>query len=336
MSQKGNEAYGPAQDAQENDSVYDFLYHDVRRIGAFLAQFDDAGLLQQVTQSEGAYRGVRRGWKASAGGSLPGLGSANLSLERGPEKGAFEASDRVYDPSWANALTLLDFLEERNFFTRSLDQARIGQFVLITGRLSIVDFKLLRSIWRFLTVRQTLLQAFNDSERFNQATCASTKAIDSETKSNVDSILSFIGILPHFVQARISLSDGGTVWASLVEGGLVLSAADIVLKHGTVVAGEWTTLGVLDALPDIDDTGTLTDSGKQSALLSLAEDRSGFGCLMSQMMPYIRPLWGRPFGAHGITPLLIFRIIAGPSGSVSSRANFAKHAEGSETLKRSA
>lgn len=110
-----------------SDSVYDFLYHDARRVGSFLAQFDDAGLLQQVTQSEGAYRGSKRGWKAAAGGSMPTVGSINVSAERGPEKGAFEASERVYDPLWTNARTLLDFLGERGMVRRELEGARIGQ-----------------------------------------------------------------------------------------------------------------------------------------------------------------------------------------------------------------
>jgi hypothetical protein len=138
MSQTESGASEAEQGEPGSDSVYDFLYHDVRRIGSFLAQFDDAGHLQQITQSEGATRGSKRGWKAAAGGSLPGVGSANLSVERGPEKGGFEASERVYDPLWTNARTLLDYLSERDMLRQELARARIGQFVVVSGTLSIL------------------------------------------------------------------------------------------------------------------------------------------------------------------------------------------------------
>jgi hypothetical protein len=42
---------GEVLDEPQNDSVYDFLYQDVRRVGSFLDQFDVAGHLQQIVQS---------------------------------------------------------------------------------------------------------------------------------------------------------------------------------------------------------------------------------------------------------------------------------------------
>jgi hypothetical protein len=41
-----------------------------------------------------------------------------------------------YDPLWANALALLDYLEQRNLFAHDLAQAGIGQLVLSSGYLS--------------------------------------------------------------------------------------------------------------------------------------------------------------------------------------------------------
>ena len=104
-----------AQDEPESDSVYDFLYHDIRRVGSYLAQFDDAGHLQSVIESRTARQGVRRGWKATLGiGDLvPGLpGGPEASLERGPLEAGSETSERVYEPLWTNARTLLDYLDE--------------------------------------------------------------------------------------------------------------------------------------------------------------------------------------------------------------------------------
>jgi hypothetical protein len=98
MSSSENEASDEEPDAPENDSVLDFLYHDVRRVGSFLAQFDVAGHLRQVTQTEGVVRSQSRGFRFAAGGEVPLVGSANLDVSRTPQSGGSEASERIYDP----------------------------------------------------------------------------------------------------------------------------------------------------------------------------------------------------------------------------------------------
>ena len=322
MSQNGNEVSVPEQDGQESDSVYDFLYHDVRRVGSFLSQFNDAGLLQQITQTEGAHKSTRRSWKTSAGGNLFGFGGANIGLERGPGQGGYEASDRVYDPLWTNALALLDFLETRELIVRDIGAARIGQFVLVTGRLAILDLKLFRGLWDMPAVRDAIkrglpenqppsnLQNRADRRRANSARPHAPEE-KSQAEKAMDAGLSIVGMLPHVVQARMMPREGGAVWASLTEDGLVVSAADIVLKHGTAVAGEWSALGVLDAMPDADADGNMTDAGRDSTLAMLATADNPFSQLMFNAMPHLRPLLGRPFDAYGMTPLLIFREISG-------------------------
>ena len=320
MSKTESAVSEQARDEQRSDSVYDFIYHDVRRVGSFLSQFDDAGILQQVTQSEGATRGSKRGWKATAGGNVSLVGSANIGLERSPEKGGYEASDRVYDPLWANALTLLDFLTERDLLVHGVGSARIGQFVLATGSLTILDLKILKEFLESPAIRDAI---FRDSQitdlppnrEFRSGRKAANASRPIPEKSDglkqMEGGLSLIGRLPHVVQARITSIAGEIAWASLSEDGLVISAADILLKHGTVVAGEWNVLGVLDALPDIDHEGNETGAARDSAKASLATDDNPFGSMLRAIVPIIRPILGRPFGAHGITPLLIFRKISG-------------------------
>lgn len=60
------------------DSVFDFLYHDSRRIGSFLSQFDNNGLLTAINQGESASRNARRGWSVELGGEVPLLAEAWL------------------------------------------------------------------------------------------------------------------------------------------------------------------------------------------------------------------------------------------------------------------
>src|SRR5687768_8772008 len=126
MSTNDETASGKARDAQENDSVYDFLYQDVRRVGSYLAQFDVSGHLTAITQSDTINKGSKRSWKATVGGSIPGLPGAEVGVERGPSEAGSESSERAYDPLWANARALLDYLSERDVIERDIDRASIG------------------------------------------------------------------------------------------------------------------------------------------------------------------------------------------------------------------
>jgi hypothetical protein len=106
MSTSEEKASSEAQDARENDSVYDFIYCDTPRIGPFLAQFDDAGHLQKVIERETAEKGTARGFKLNLGGGATILGtggSGNVGIEGGPAVKGSEASERIYDPLWTNA-----------------------------------------------------------------------------------------------------------------------------------------------------------------------------------------------------------------------------------------
>jgi hypothetical protein len=133
-------ASGEGQEEPRSDSVLDFLYHDARRVGSFLAQFDDAGHLQGLTESETVAKRVKRSWKLSVGGSIPEAGaSGEAAIERGPAEGGSKTNERVYDPFWTNALTLLDYLEVNGLIQRDIWQARIGQFVLVKGNLIVLD-----------------------------------------------------------------------------------------------------------------------------------------------------------------------------------------------------
>jgi hypothetical protein len=87
----------------QSDSVYDFLYYDARRIGSFLAQFDDSGHLQQVRQSDTARKGNKRGFKITAGAGAPLVGTGNVGFETQPYDTGSESSERIYDPLWSNA-----------------------------------------------------------------------------------------------------------------------------------------------------------------------------------------------------------------------------------------
>jgi hypothetical protein len=309
MSKTESAASEQEQEGLESDSVFDFLYHDVRRVGSFLAQFDDAGHLQQVTQSDGATRGSKRGWKAAAGGSLPGVGSANVSVERAPEKGGFEASERVYDPLWTNARTLLDFLSERDMLKRTLVNASIGQFVLVSGSLLILDLPMLKNAWASPVIQKLMRdgvaeQSAPAGNRQQRRAQGATASITTKT-SQIELVVAILSMMPHVLQCRL-LSQDVNVWCTLNEEFIVGKASDLTLKHGTLLQGEWQMLGILDAYPD---DASRTNADLQAVISAIAA--TPVGQLSTQFAPVAQTMLGRPGEAHGVTPLLIFRDVTG-------------------------
>ena len=322
MSPSGNEALEKASDEQASASVFDFIYCDDRRIGAFLSQFDELGVPTRVSVSESVKKARGRAFKFSAGGGIPGIGNANLTVERGPaEIGGEKAEQRDYDPLWANALALLDYLETNDLVRRDITTARIGQIVLVTGSLNVLDLALFKGLWSLPAVReaamanvpreQSMPEGGNRKERrASRVQAQPTRSTKTAEELAIDGGLALVGMLPHAVQARITTPSGDLVWSSLREQSLVISGADLFLKHGSSVSGTWAMLGVFDAFPDADSEGNLTTSGYESVLSAQAAADSAFGTLMCSAMPAIRPLLGRPFHAHGVTPLLIFREVS--------------------------
>jgi hypothetical protein len=299
------------QGEQERDSVFDFLYHDARRVGSFLAQFDDSGHLQQITQSESRTKGLKRGWKFSLGGGVGEFGTGEASVERGPGEGGSQASERVYDPLWTNARTLLDYLFEREMIQRDIWQAALAQFVLVKGTLVVLDVAMLKGAWERPLIKK-LISGQNESDAdLNRHQRRRNAALGQEKPpTNTHLLIELLSILPHSVQAQL-VGDNFSAWCSLAPEGLVGLSSDLVLKHGSLVPGLWHILGVLDAKPQpgpaADGRGKLT--GLEEAVVGLAETE--VGTLAARLSPFTRRLLGRPYGAFGLTPLLIFREVSG-------------------------
>jgi hypothetical protein len=310
MSESDPTALEGEQDGQEKDSVLDFLYHDARRVGSFLAQFDPSGHLQQIRDSESVAKGAKRGWKVGVGGGLPaGLGKGELSYERGPVQAGAEASERTYDPLWANARELLDYLEDRSLIQHDLLSAKMGQFVLAKGSLLVLDLAMLKGAWEKTSVKK-LISGGLEEERKKQRKAGQQPAAGV---AEFQLVIDMLGLLPHTIQATI-LNDEYRVWCCLAESSLVGLSSDIVLKHGAYIPGEWSILGVLDAYPDIKpsaDDGELPSQSIDEIVASLAG--TAVGMVAAQMAPAARELLGRPRLAFGVTPLLIFREVSGGS-----------------------
>lgn len=311
MSNSDEIASEEEQGEPVNDSVFDFLYHDSRRIASFLSQFDNNGLLTGLTQSESATIGGKRSKKFGLSGNAPLIGGGGIDVELGSGETGNQALERVYDPFWANALQFLDVLEERSMIQRDITASRIGQFVLMRGSLIIADMVPYREIWKSDVIKRFLKATLGDDDdgeptgNRQQRREQKAKARNAPSKpTEAELVLELLPHLPHSPQINV-VSDDTAAWGTVDAAYLSGTFADLSLKHGSKIAGEWAVLGIVDGLPFEADQA-LTDLEK--AMVGMTTDTVTKVPL--EIGPNVRQLLGRPLLSYGITPLLVFREVA--------------------------
>lgn len=304
MSKESGKPSDKEQGQQENDSVFDFLYHDPERIGSFLSQMDPGGHLRSYKRTVNVNDGTADAFENKVtGGAVVFKGATKATTSSSTLAG--EGSESTYDPIWTNARSFLDFLTSRDFIQNDLSEANIGQFVLGSGDLSVLDFVMLKSMWKLPSMQHFIKNGAsepegNRSERRSQSATQKPKSKPEPTE--MDLALEMMEVLPHSIQGRMSTLHG-QVWTTLREECLVTSPSDLVLKHGLTLPGEWNMLGILDAYPDhSSDVADLPLSGDMSDILPT---------FLATLTPVTRGILGRPQNAYAMTPLLIFREVQG-------------------------
>src|SRR6266404_2379829 len=117
----------PEQGQGKDDSVFDFLYADHDRIGLYMSQLNQFGNLTSLVRTTEASD------KKTFEGKIPTL------VGMGSESASRNAGTKTYDPRWTQCLAFLDELQERDMISRSMTDVGIGQFVLCSGDLAVVD-----------------------------------------------------------------------------------------------------------------------------------------------------------------------------------------------------
>jgi len=210
---------------------------------------------------------------------------------------------RVYDPTWSNARALLDLLDERELIAREIGAAHVGQIVLVTGSLTVLDLKVVQKMWPMKQV-QTLVRTgvgngAGDPKGL-ETRAGRTKARGDKLGAAglTDVIIEMMQFLPHAIHGTIE-GDAAT-WFTLDAEGLITDPVHIALKHGHKVPGNWAALGILDARPD--DFSIATQE-----MLPVGKTDDLVAGIAKAMTPIVRGFLGRPAAAYGITPLLLFR-----------------------------
>ncbi len=272
---------------EQEDSVYDFLYVDTRRIGILLSQMGTDGLLTEL---------VRTSLEAS--GSKKGLSAKILSYEG--DHNTSESISKKFDPQWLLPLLFLDKFKDRLIDDISI--ARLGSILKASGSLVLSDTPLIELVWQTPSVRRKLGLDGSAAQ-----TRAKRKGTAEPEEKFVESFLrQVLPLLPYEPQVYL-LATEATYWASASPDNLISAVRDLSLKHGGRVAGEWTIVGVLDAFPD-----TINDEFSEMEKTRMGHEEKAFlGKIAISMGSMARRLLGRPEACHGVTPLLIFREVGG-------------------------
>lgn len=260
------------------DSVFDFLYVDQERIGLLTSQFGTDGVLRDLER------------QAASGSEL--TKGVDLKLVKGDSKGNESQSlTRKFDPRWLVPLTFLDNVQGR--LKRSISDAGLGDLVLVSGRLHIIDTAFLQSMYskdslRVIAERNALDRATKASEEFNYEVFDLELEMVTSTEPQIQL---------HFDTHLAKL------WSTLRPEALITPPSELAVKHGATVSGDWYLLCLKDAEPIPTPESYLAHEN------SLRERFNDMPMLAEAIdfMNHARRLFGRPIGTFGITPLLIFR-----------------------------
>ncbi len=193
----------------------------------------------------------------------------------------------MFDASWSIPLEVLDRLRNLSLVHDSVKGAGLGSIVLTNCYLRLIDFASMDKLWD--ASMRTFLASSQASQSGQQIPPAEA----------VPSIVEALRAMPQVVHAHF-LTNDAILWSSLQPVNLTIPISDLTLKYGGVVSGKWNLLYIVDAWAD---EGEPPDVSVWSA-----------GAMMDAIltaMHGLKGMMGRPVGWIGITPLMIYRDVAG-------------------------
>lgn len=264
------------EEAAEN-YLYDFIYLNHDALAFYNAQLDGDGMLTSsvVTHSTGEKM------KQNIGGSVKIVqGSHEESSHYGSSR------QNSFDTSKSLPLNVMREMNRRSLIQSDIESAQVGQAVLFSGRMQIVDLALISGIL------QPALQT--ELDKMPEQTAAQKRARQKKAAEN-EALVKMFQSLPELLQIRL-FDDEKSAWCTVRHADMMVDSFSLAMKHGVTVRGEWHVLAVLDALPEDSELDmkafeymTDVDNGYFTALL------------------HLRGMMGRRFNEYGITPLAVFR-----------------------------
>jgi hypothetical protein len=264
--------------AAGSTEIYDFLYVDRPRISSLYAQLFPQGILTSVKTT--ALQNFSD--ESDIGSDIRVLKAESKSTE-----GGSEGIEQMFDASWSIPLEVLARLRSLFLVHESLKNTGLGSIVLTNCYLRLIDFASMDKLW------DAAMRTFMAS---SQASQSAEQILPAEV---VPSIVEALRAMPQVVHAHF-LTNDAILWSSLQPANLTIPVSDLTLKYGGVVSGKWNLLYILDAWADKGEPPDVSGWSAGSMMDAILAAMHG-----------IRGMIGRPAGWIGITPLMIYRDVAG-------------------------
>lgn len=298
-----------AADGQKDNLVFDFLYFDTERIASFLAQLNDLGQLQSISNNENIKENTSSTMFISG---KAGVGVVAAGLESNRTNGSEQNKNlnTVYDARWLNALNFLKIAEQKELINKDIKTSGIGQLVLFSGNVFIYDSSIPTGIMMNEKIKQKVLRDSLGSNRREKRKNAAIGEMGSYNMSELEYGIEMSNAIPNSIQFSMQNGDIQT-WSSLDEKNMTIRPLDLILKHGLAISGNWSVIGILDAEPTLSDKDEPTIFAENKDDHQLPVFPFGQHCKFIGRMLYsnVRDFYGKPNSFYGVTPLLIFRSV---------------------------
>lgn len=309
MSTKQRMKSAKAADGQKDNLVFDFLYFDTERIASFLAQLNDFGQLQSISNNENIKKNTSSTMFISG---KAGVGVVAAGLESNRTNGSEQNKNlnTVYDARWLNALNFLDIAEQKELINKDIKTSGIGQLVLFSGNVFIYDSSIPSEIMKNEKIKQYMLRDAPGSNRREKGKNAAIGAMGSYNMGSQELAFELSNAMPNSIQFSMQNGDIQT-WSCLDEKNMTIKPLDLILKHGLAISGNWSIIGILDAEPTLSnkDEPIIFAENKDDHQLPVFPFAQHCERIGLEVYSTMRRFFGKQNSFYGVTPLLIFRSV---------------------------
>ena len=208
------------------NKIIDFIYYDTRRVSSFLAQFEEIGHLTNITSNKSASKKKSSHVSGDGSVSLPLNAKGKAGGGSGDEVSKTEDRGNTYDPLWANAISYMTTLRERNLVKTPINDASIGQFIETRGILQVADIEIVHKILEIQQIKKLISKGMKPKGSREERRRNGNTDIDE-----AELLFNLLKSLPHHIVATLK-NDSEKSWCVLDKEHMVIPSHDIFLKHG--------------------------------------------------------------------------------------------------------
>ncbi|HBT7663352.1 TPA: hypothetical protein MCW73_001727 [Klebsiella pneumoniae] len=273
------------QEPQSIDSLYDFLYVDKLRASSLTAQLYGPGVVTAIklitSDSDKSTKGVGLDVKIFKG---------NTSVEEAINN----TQEKQFDASWSLPINLLDKLSEAGLIRHGLNGELLGSTVVIKGAMRIFDISMLQKCIPFaskmFSKQLPVLPPKASKKKINP------EDVEIAPGVSFGMVADLLQVVPNTLQVDFIDEEGHTIWMTINRDYLTINPDDMVLKYGGKFPGEWYVVGLIDAVPE-----------SEESFSELVFPPNAMKDSLTGILSAIKDFAGRDYNSYGMTPLIIFR-----------------------------